>query len=61
MKPLRVASITVTEEEQSEQGTYQRTGTGSEEYERRSVSRSEVVNRRNTVREKARGRSTASP
>lgn len=49
---LRVASITVAEEEQSET---RRTsdGTASEDYERRSVSRSEVVNRRNTVREES--------
>ena len=42
----------MTEEEQSEQGRTS-DGTSSEEYERRSVSRSEVVNRRNTVREES--------
>ena len=49
---LRVASITVTEEEQSE---IKRSsdGTATDDYERRSVSRSEVVNRRNTVREES--------
>ena len=49
---LRVASITVTEEQQSE---IKRTsdGTAIDDYERRSVSRSEVVNRRNTVREES--------
>ena len=49
---LRVASITVTEEQQSE---IKRTsdGTTTDDYERRSVSRSEVVNRRNTVREES--------
>ena len=46
---LRVASITVSEEEESET----RSGAAGEHYERRSVSRSEVVNRRNTVREES--------
>ena len=49
---LRVASITVTEEEQSEVKSTS-DGTTTDDYERRSVSRSEVVNRRNTVREES--------
>ena len=49
---MRVASITVTEEEQSEVKSTS-DGTTTDDYERRSVSRSEVVNRRNTVREES--------
>lgn len=49
---LRVPSITVTEDEESETRSSS-DGVASENYERRSVSRSEVVNRRNTVREES--------
>jgi flagellar M-ring protein FliF len=49
---LQVASITVSEEQQSEVKRSS-DGTASEDYERRSVTRSEVVNRRNTVREES--------
>ena len=49
---LRVSSITVTEAEESETRSSS-DGAASEHYERRSVSRSEVVNRRNTVREES--------
>ncbi len=48
---VRVASITVTHEEQSE--TMRGDGAAGGDYERRSVSRSEVVNRRDTVTEKS--------
>lgn len=48
---LRVPSITVTEDEESESRSSG--GAAGETYERRSVSRSEVVNRRNTVREES--------
>ena len=49
---VRVASITVAHEEQSETVRTTDGATGSD-YERRSVSRNEVVNRRNTVTEKS--------
>jgi len=49
---LRVASITVEEEEQAEVRSTS-DGAATETYERRSASRSEVVNRRNTVREES--------
>lgn len=49
---LRVPSITVSEAEESETRSSS-DGAASEHYERRSVSRSEVVNRRNTVREES--------
>ena len=49
---LQVASITVTEEEELETRSSS-DGAASENYERRSTSRSEVVNRRNTVREES--------
>ena len=49
---LRVASITVAEEEQSETRSTS-DGVATDAHERRSVSRSEVVNRRNTVREES--------
>ena len=48
---LRVPSITVAEDEESESRSSG--GAAGETYERRSVSRSEVVNRRNTVREES--------
>lgn len=47
-----VASITVSEEEQSE-SKRSSDGSTTDDYERRSVSRSDVVNRRNTVREES--------
>ena len=49
---LRVASITVEEEHQSEVRSAS-DGAATETYERRSASRSEVVNRRNTIREES--------
>ena len=49
---LRVPSITVAEDEESETRSSS-DGAASEHYERRSTSRSEVVNRRNTVREES--------
>ncbi|MDE0228809.1 MAG: flagellar basal-body MS-ring/collar protein FliF [Spirochaetaceae bacterium] len=49
---LLVASISVAEDEVSETRSSS-DGAASENYERRSISRSEVVNRRNTVREES--------
>ena len=49
---LQVPSITITEEEESEIRS-SGDGAAGEHYERRSTSRGEVVNRRNTVREES--------